>query len=118
MMKVDLRKRSLEVILNHQQPSGAYLACPNMPDYQFSWFRDGAFIAYALTVDGIEAGLGYDGSMAAQWESAGRFHDWCAGVVNARAEAIEHGIARVKRGEDVPPEAHHPRSFAPDEGGE
>ena len=52
-----LHRHSLAVILDNQQPSGAYLACPTMPDYQFSWFRDGAFIAYALTLDGWQANI-------------------------------------------------------------
>ncbi len=94
-----LYERSLTVILENQQPGGAYLACPNMPDYRYSWFRDGAYIAYALTLDGAEAGIAYSGSMAAQWESAGRFHNWCAEVINRRAEGLERSIARAQHGE-------------------
>lgn len=94
-----LRDRSRRVILDNQQPSGAYLACPTMPDYAFSWFRDGAYIAYALTLDGDQTGMDHGGSMAAQWESAGRFHDWCARVITGRAEALERSIARAERGE-------------------
>ncbi len=94
-----LMQHSRAVILQNQQPGGAYLACPHMPDYQFSWFRDGAYIAYALTLDGAALGTGYAGSMAAQWESAQQFHDWCAGVVNARADALERAIARAEQGQ-------------------
>ena len=61
-----LHRHSLAVILDNQQASGAYLACPNMPDYQFSWFRDGAFIAYALTLDGFRVNTTHNG------------HDGCA----------------------------------------
>ncbi len=100
----ELRLRSLKIILDNQEPGGAYLAGPNMPDYQFSWFRDGAYIAHALLVDGLRAGLEHGGSMAAQWESAGRFHDWAATVITERAAAIERGIRRAARGEPVPPE--------------
>lgn len=114
MTPLDLRIRSLQTILANQQPGGAYLACPNMPDYQFSWFRDGAFIAHALTVDGIAAGLGYDGSMAAQWESAGRFHEWCAQTITSRAAAIERGIVRAGQGEPVPPEETINARYRPD----
>lgn len=91
-----LLARSRAVILDHQQPGGGYLACPNMPDYQFSWFRDGAFIAYALTLDGDTGQLGYNGSMAAQWESAQAFHDWCARVINDHESAIERTIERIQ----------------------
>ncbi len=94
-----LYQRSLRVILDNQQQGGAYLACPTMPDYQFSWFRDGAYIAYALTLDGEKSSLSYKGSMAAQWESAARFHAWCADVINRRAEQIERCIERAKNGQ-------------------
>jgi GH15 family glucan-1,4-alpha-glucosidase len=96
-----LYERSLEVILDNQQPGGAYLACPTMPDYQFSWFRDGAFIAYALTLDGERASLSYKGSMAAQWESAGRFHAWCADAITCRAERLERCIERAQSGQPL-----------------
>jgi len=96
-------EHSLRVILDNQHASGAYIACPNMPDYCFSWFRDGAYIAYALTVDGEVVSAFHDGSMAAQWESASRFHNWCAQVVNDRREAIERSIERAKCGMPVKP---------------
>jgi GH15 family glucan-1,4-alpha-glucosidase len=93
-----LHERSLSILLENQQPGGAYLACPTMPDYQFSWFRDGAYIAYALTLDGQAASVAHKGSMAAQWESAARFHTWCADVINARAERLERCIERAEAG--------------------
>jgi GH15 family glucan-1,4-alpha-glucosidase len=93
-----LHAHSQQVLLDNQQPGGGYLACPNMPDYQFSWFRDGAFIAYALTLDGIDAPIPHRSGIAAQWDSAGRFHQWCARMVNERADALERAIARAERG--------------------
>jgi isomaltose glucohydrolase len=68
---MDLAKRSVEVILAGQSPSGAYVACPSFEQYRFCWLRDGAFIADAMR----EAG---------QVESADRFFDWVARVVLAR----------------------------------
>lgn len=97
-----LLARSRAVILNNQ-PHGAYLACPVMPDYQYSWFRDGAFIAYALMLDGDAGQRGYRGSMAAQWESAQAFHDWCAAIITDRADAIERTIARARTGAPLDP---------------
>ncbi len=96
-----LHGHSQQVLLDNQQSGGGYLACPVMPDYQFSWFRDGAFIAYALTLDGKDASIPHPGGIAAQWDSAGRFHQWCARMINERAEAIERSIARAERGEPV-----------------
>ncbi len=96
-----LRSHSQQVLLNNQQAGGGYLACPHMPDYQFSWFRDGAFIAYALTLDGRDAPIPHPTGIAAQWDSAGRFHQWCAKIINERAEAIERSIARAHNGEPL-----------------
>jgi GH15 family glucan-1,4-alpha-glucosidase len=96
-----LYERSLSVILDNQEPGGAYLACPTMPDYRFSWFRDGAYIAYALTLHGQSSSRSYKGSMAAQWESAARFHTWCADVINRRAERLERCIERAQSGQPL-----------------
>ncbi len=93
-----LYEHSLRVILDNQHPNGAYIACPNMPDYQYSWFRDGAYIAYALTVDGEAISASYKGSMAAQWESASRFHNWSAQVITDRRESLERAIDHANRG--------------------
>ncbi len=92
---------SRAVILENQMPGGGYLACPTMPDYWFSWFRDGAYIAYAMTLDGQRGDVSYVGSMAAQTESARSFHDWCANVINSRAEALERCIERAAHGQPV-----------------
>jgi GH15 family glucan-1,4-alpha-glucosidase len=68
---VDLRARSVDVILAGQSASGAYVASPSFEVYGYSWLRDGCFIADAMR----EAG---------EVESADRFFDWCARVVLAR----------------------------------
>jgi GH15 family glucan-1,4-alpha-glucosidase len=68
---VDLRSRSVEVILAGQSASGAYVACPNFEVYRYSWLRDGCFIADAMREVG-------------EVESADGFFDWCARVVLAR----------------------------------
>jgi len=96
-----LHHHSLQVILDHQQPQGGYLACPHMPDYHFSWFRDGAFIAYALTLEGVGSAIPHRAGIAGQWDSALKFHQWCANVIRSRGDALERTIARVERGEPV-----------------
>jgi GH15 family glucan-1,4-alpha-glucosidase len=97
----DLFERSLHIILDNQQPGGAFLACPTMPDYQFSWFRDGAYISYALTLDGAQLSAQYNHSMAAQWEAAYRFHDWCAHQVISRRMALERAATCVSCGQPL-----------------
>lgn len=84
----DLRQHSIEVILKNQSPSGAYIACPNMPDYAYCWFRDGTFIAYAMGIVG-------------EHNSAGCFYDWGATVINARAGVVERALAKAARGEPL-----------------
>ncbi|RCG21022.1 glycoside hydrolase family 15 [Sphaerisporangium album] len=74
---------AVELIARHQHPSGAYPACPTFPVYRYSWFRDGAFIAEGASRGGDARG-------------AGRFHDWCAGVLTARAGRIEELVARPR----------------------
>lgn len=83
---VDLHRRSIEVIRQNQAPSGAYVACPNMDDYAYCWFRDGAFIAYAMDAVG-------------EHESAHRFYQWGADMVNSRADVVERALAKTAREE-------------------
>ncbi len=96
-----LHQHSLAVILGNQQSGGAYLACPTMPDYQFSWFRDGAFIAYALTLDGKYSNISHQGDMNSQWNSALHFHNWCAEIINSHSDQLERCIARAIAGQPV-----------------
>jgi GH15 family glucan-1,4-alpha-glucosidase len=77
-----LIRRSLEVILGNQAPSGAFIASPNFPTYAFCWFRDGAFTAYALDLYGEHA-------------AAGRFFAWAAAAVNRRAEVVPRALMRA-----------------------
>lgn len=60
--------RSIEVIKDGQAPSGAYYACPAFENYRYSWFRDGSFVADAM-------------SLVGERESAEAFFDWGARVI-------------------------------------
>jgi GH15 family glucan-1,4-alpha-glucosidase len=82
----DLFQTSVALILAHQAPSGAYLASPNFPTYHYCWYRDGAFIAYAM-------------DLAREHASAARFHAWAAGAVNQRADIVQRAVAKAARGE-------------------
>ena len=73
-----LAERSVEVIRAGQAETGAYLACPVFPPYRYCWFRDGAFIAEAM-------------SRAGEADSAAAFFRWGADVVLARRLSIEAG---------------------------
>jgi len=78
----DLVKRSIEIIKEGQAPSGAYIASPNFQNYAYSWFRDGAFIAYSMDLVG-------------EHHSARRFHEWAAGVISSNFDVISRAIEVV-----------------------
>jgi len=82
----NLVQRSLEVILENQTPYGSFIASPNFPTYRYCWFRDGSFIAYVMDLVG-------------KHESAARFHNWAATVVNERAIVVQRARAKAQRDE-------------------
>jgi GH15 family glucan-1,4-alpha-glucosidase len=88
-----LATHSVAVILAGQSPSGAYIASPNFPVYRYSWLRDGAFIADAM-------------SRAGEVASAEAFFGWCARVLDARADRVDALIGRARRGERIPAVDH------------
>lgn len=85
---LSLATRSVDVIRAGQAPSGAYTASPTFPVYQYSWFRDGAFIADAM-------------SRAGEIASAEAFFGWCARILESRAERVDRLIDRAARGEPI-----------------
>ena len=87
----DLVQRSLEIIRQFQQPSGAYPACPTMPDYQFCWFRDGSFIAHAMCLH-------------KQMDSALAFHEWSAQTVLRYADGAKRAMVDFQNGKA--PDSH------------
>lgn len=83
-----LARSSAELIRRLQAPTGAYPASPTFPVYRFSWLRDGAFIADAM-------------SRAGDRESAERFFRWCAGVIEDRAPLVHDLVAAHAAGEAI-----------------
>jgi GH15 family glucan-1,4-alpha-glucosidase len=84
----ELYQRSIEVILENQAETGAYPACPTFPTYMYSWFRDGAYIAYAMDRVG-------------EYESSARFHTWAAEMVNGREVVVQRAMEKVAAGEEL-----------------
>jgi isomaltose glucohydrolase len=101
---VSLAHRSHQVITMHQHPSGAYPAAPSFSAYAgFAWLRDGSFTAEGVSRYGDVA-------------SAGRFHDWTAGVLAARRERVNALVAAAAVGEQVPVEQMLPTRYTLDGG--
>ena len=88
-----LRDASIRIILDNQASTGAYIASPNFRVYNYSWIRDGAFIADAM-LDHHEI------------ESASLFHNWVSSLVIARKLKILSLISRSKSGEVISPDEH------------
>ena len=84
-----LADASPALIARLQDPSGAYPASPTFSAYAgYSWFRDGSFIADAMSAAGHHA-------------SAERFFEWCADVVTSRRDQIERIVAAHATGSDL-----------------
>jgi len=81
-----LIERSLQIILENQSPSGAFIASPNFPTYAFCWFRDSSYIAYALDLYGNH-------------EATARFHMWAASVINRRVDIVQRALQKTADGQ-------------------
>lgn len=77
--------RSIQVILDHQAPSGAFVASPNFPTYAYCWLRDGAFIAHAMDRVGEHA-------------SAAAFFRWVARTITRHAGKVARVEAKLGAG--------------------
>ena len=83
----NLCRRSVEVISDFQDASGAYPASPTFSAYRgYAWLRDGSFTAEAM-------------SRWAQVASATAFHHWVAEVLTARAGQVRRLVAARTAGE-------------------
>ena len=85
-----LARQSSDLIVALQDPSGAYPASPTFSAYRgYCWFRDGAYIA-----DGV--------SSMGEVQSASAFFDWCARILEGRAEQIDGIVSAADAGAPVP----------------
>ena len=84
-----LARQSSDLIVSLQDTSGAYPASPTFSAYRgYCWFRDGAYIA-----DGV--------SSMGEVESASAFFDWCARILESRAQQIDGIAAAAAAGSPV-----------------
>ena len=88
---MNLWDRSIAVIHENQKANGAFIASPSFPTYNYSWFRDGAYIAYGM-------------DRAGDHESARRFFDWAVWAIGQRTKSTERAIATALSG-TMPDEA-------------
>lgn len=88
-MKATVR-RNVEVILQNQHPSGAYIASPSFSNYHYCWLRDGSYIAYAM-------------DLAGETKSADAFFRWVGTTIQRYAKKVDEIETRVKSGRGIDP---------------
>ena len=99
-----LLDHSRALIHTLQTPEGAYPASPSFSAYRgYCWFRDGAFIADGMSAAGDE-------------QSATRFFQWCADIIERYADTINAAVAGAELGAPVPDSHMLPARFTFDGG--
>ena len=83
---MDLYRHSIDVILQNQDASGAYLASPAFETYHYCWLRDGSFIAYAMDRVG-------------ETESAEKFYRWVGRTIRRYSGKVDILEGQLKAGE-------------------
>jgi len=79
-------QHSIQILLDSQTASGAFIASNAFPSYRYSWFRDSSFVAYALCRVG-------------QPEHARSYFLWAAQTIQQYGWKVERAIARIQSGE-------------------
>lgn len=86
----EMYRRSIEIILSNQHPSGAYIASPAFPNYHYCWLRDGSYIAYAMDLVGEK-------------KSAEAFFRWVGATIQRYAHKVDLIDAKIKAGKKIEP---------------
>jgi GH15 family glucan-1,4-alpha-glucosidase len=84
-MNNTLFNRSIEIIRRNQGMEGGYIASPTFKQYQYCWFRDGSYIAYAM-------------DLAGQFDSAVRFYQWSNNTLRKHQAKLSGCIRNLKEG--------------------
>ena len=80
---MDLYRRSIEVILQNQHSSGAYIASPAFSNYHYCWLRDGSFIAHAMDRVG-------------EYQSSEAFFRWVDRAINKYSYKVDKLEVQIK----------------------
>lgn len=95
----DLARLARARILDLQDATGAYPASPTFSAYRgYSWLRDGAFTADAMSAGGAP-------------DSAGAFFDWCARTIAARRDQVAAIVSAQNAGAPLPDARMLPTRF-------
>lgn len=83
-----LYRLSIDVIKQNQSNTGAFIACPNFPTYQYCWLRDGSFMAHAMDVAG-------------EYESATAFFRWVGRTIQRFGYKVEFARLHLKTNKPI-----------------
>ena len=86
----DTIRRNIEIILQNQNSSGAYIASPSFPTYHYCWLRDGSYIAYAMDLVGEK-------------KSAEAFFRWVGTTIQRYVYKVDSIEAQVNAGKKIDP---------------
>lgn len=84
----DLLKKSIEIIKSNQMDCGSFVASPSFSTYNYSWLRDGCFIAYSL-------------DKAGEYEPAERFYTWVNDVIKKHSYKVENILKKAEEGKKL-----------------
>jgi len=85
---VDLYRKSIDVILENQAESGAYVASPAFPQYAYCWLRDSSFIAHAMDRVG-------------EPDSAKAFFGWADRTIQRHAWKVGKVLDKLEKGQPL-----------------
>lgn len=98
---MNLTQASIDIIRAGQGATGGYAACASFSQYNYSWLRDGTWIAQAMDAAG-------------QHDSARAFHLWAAQTLLGHTDKVEALIAKIASGEAVAESDYLPTRFTMD----
>jgi GH15 family glucan-1,4-alpha-glucosidase len=87
-MNWKLYSKSIELILENQSVTGAYVASPSFPTYNYCWLRDGSFIAHAMDTAG-------------EFTSAEAFFRWVGRTIQKFSYKVEDIRQRLETGQAI-----------------
>jgi len=85
---INLYRQSIQIIKDGQSDTGAFIASPMFPTYQYCWLRDGSFIAHAM-------------DKAGEFASSESFFRWVGRVIQKYRAKLEAIRRKLETGQSI-----------------
>ncbi len=85
---INLYSQSIQIIKDGQADTGAFIASPLFPTYQYCWLRDGSFIAHAM-------------DKAGEFASSDAFFRWVGRVIQKYGCKVEAIRRKIEMGQPI-----------------